>query len=158
MWTTSKVRVDTAEEESSNDDDEDAERNTLNDEGALLEAEKEVLNVHLTDLLANLRANPRDEEDTAGDDNGEQIVDADDDNETTAALKASLAQTSPGSRHNRHLSLLLEKRLRQNEDRMRWEVERHERYQQRLRSRASPKKMYVYYPTIPMSPSHTNKK
>ena len=75
------------------------------------------------------------EEDTAGDDNGEQTVDADDDDETTAALKASLAQTSPGSLHNRHLSPLLEKCLQQNEDRMRWEVERHERYQQRLRSK-----------------------
>ena len=59
VWAASNVRVDTAEEKSSGDDDEDAERNTLNDEGALLEAEKEVLrNVHLTDLLANLRANP----------------------------------------------------------------------------------------------------
>ena len=59
VWAASNVRVDTAEEKSSDDHDEDAERNTLNDEGALLEAEKEVLrNVHLTGLLANLRANP----------------------------------------------------------------------------------------------------
>ena len=65
-------------------------------------------------------------------------MDADDDDETTAALKAWLAQTSSGSLH-RHLSLLLEKRLQQNEDRMRWEVERHERYQQRLRSKGVSK-------------------
>ena len=91
--------------------------------------------MHLTDLLANLRANPRDEENTGGDDNGGQTVDSDDGDETTAALKAWLAQTSPGCLHNRHLSLLLEKRLQQNEDTMRWEVERHERYQQRLRSK-----------------------
>ena len=111
VWATSKARVDTDEEESSDDDDEDAERNTPNDEGALLETEKEVLrNVQLTDLLADLRANPRDEEDTAGYDNGDQIVDADDDDETTHALKNSLAQTLPGSLDNRHLSLLLEKR------------------------------------------------
>ena len=59
VWAASKARVDTDEEESSDDDDEDAERNTPNDEGALLETEKEVLrNVQLTDLLADLRANP----------------------------------------------------------------------------------------------------
>ena len=112
MWATSKARVDTDEEESSDDDDdEDAERNTPNDEGTLLETEKEVLrNVQLTDLSADLRANPQDEEDTAGDDNGDQIVDADDDDETTHGLKNSLAQTLPGSLDNRHLSLLLEKR------------------------------------------------
>ena len=108
VWAASKARVDTDEEESS-DDDEDAERNTPNDEGTLLETEKEVLrNVQLTDLLAHLCANPRDEEDTAGDDNGDQIVDADDDDETTHALKNSLAQTLPGSFDNLHLSLLLE--------------------------------------------------
>ena len=66
VWAASKARVDTDEEESSDDDDEDAERNTPNDEGTLLETEKEVLrNVQLTDLLADLRTNPRDEEDTA---------------------------------------------------------------------------------------------
>ena len=61
MWAASKARVDTDEEESSDDDDEDedAERNTPNDEGVLLETEKEVLRkVQLTDLLADLRANP----------------------------------------------------------------------------------------------------
>ena len=106
----SKARVDTDEKESSDDDDE----------GALLETEKEVLrNVQLTDLLADLRANPGDEEDTAGDNDGDQIVDADDDDETTHALKNSLAQTLPGSLDNRHLSLLLEKRLQQNEETMR---------------------------------------
>ena len=135
VWAASKARVDTDEEESSDDDDEDAERNTPNDEGALLETEKEVLrNVQLTDLLADLRANPRDEEDTAGDDNGDQIVDADDDDETTHALKNSLAQTLPGSLDNRHLSLLLEKRLQQNEERMRREIQRHERHQQQSES------------------------
>ncbi|CAH3165113.1 unnamed protein product [Porites evermanni] len=101
VWAASKARVDTDEEESSDDDDE----------GALLETEKEVLrNVQLTNLLADLRANPRDEEDTAGDDNRDQIVDADDDDETTHGLKNSLAQTLLGSLDNRHLSLLLEKR------------------------------------------------
>ena len=91
LWAASKGRVDTDEEERSDDDDEDTERNTPNDERALLETEKEILrNVQLTDLLADLRANPRDEEDTAGDDNGDQIVDADDDDETTHALKNSL--------------------------------------------------------------------
>ena len=90
--------MDTDEEESSDEDDEDAERNTPNDEGALLEREKEVSrNVQLTDLLADLRAHPRDEEDTAGDYNGDQIVDTDDDDETTHSLKNSLAQTLPGS-------------------------------------------------------------
>ena len=124
VWAASKARVDTDKEESSDDDDQDAERNTPNDEGALPETEKEVLrNVQLTDLLADLRANPGDEEDTAGDNNGDQIVDADDDDETTHALKNSLAQTLPGSLDNRHLSLLLEKRLQQNEERMRREIQ-----------------------------------
>ena len=101
-----------------------------------METEKEVLrNVQLTDLLADLRANPRDEEDTAVDDNGDQIVDADDDDETTHALKNSLAQTLPGSLDNRHLSLLLEKRLQQNEERMGREIQRHERFRHRLRSK-----------------------
>ena len=110
LWAALKARVDTDEEESSDDDDEDTERNTPNDEGPLLETEKEVLrNVQLTNLLADLRANPQDEEDTAGDDNGDQIVDANDDDETTHALKNSLAQTLPGSLDNPHLSLLLEK-------------------------------------------------
>ena len=124
VWAASKARVDTDKEESSDDDDEDAERNTPNDEGALPETEKEVLrNVQLTDLLADLRANFRDEEDTAGDDNGDQIVDADDDDENTYTLKNSLAQTLPRSLDNRHLSLLLEKRLQQNEERMRREIQ-----------------------------------
>ncbi|CAH3165362.1 unnamed protein product, partial [Porites lobata] len=140
-WAASKARVDTAEEESSDEDDEDAERNTPNEEGALLETEKEVLrNVQLTDLLADLRANPRDEEATAGDDNGDQIVDADDDDDTTHALKNSLAQTLPGSLDNRHLSLLLEKRLQQNEERMRREMQRHERFQQPGADRKEKKK------------------
>ena len=134
VWAASKARVDTDEEESSDDDDEDADTNTPNDEGALLETVKEVLrNVQLTDLLADLHVNPRDKEDTAGDDNGDQIVDADDDDETTHMLKNSLAQTLPGSLDNRHLSLLLEKRLQQNDERMRQEIQRHERHQQRLR-------------------------
>ena len=128
VWVASKARVDTDEEESSDDDDENAERNTPNDEGALLETEKEVLrNVQLTDLLADLHAHPRDEEDTAGDDNGDQIVDADDADETTP-------QTLPGSLDNRHLSLLQEKRLQQNEERMRREIQRHERHQQQSES------------------------
>ena len=93
MWAASKARVDTDEEESSDEDDEDTEINTPNDEGALLETEKEVLrNVQSTDLLAVLRANLRDEEDTAGDDNGDQIVDADDDDETTRVKE--LARTN----------------------------------------------------------------
>ena len=135
VWAASKARVGT-DEESSDDHDEDAERNTPNDECTLLETEKKVLrNVQLTDLLADLRASPQDEEDTAGDDNGDQIVDADDDDETTHALKNSLAQTLPGSLDNRHLSLFLEKRLQQNEERMRREIQRHKRHQQRLRSK-----------------------
>ena len=68
--------------------------------------------MQLTDLLADLRSNPRDEEDTAGDDNGDQIVDADDDDETIHALKDSLAQTLPGSLDNRHLSISLKKVFR----------------------------------------------
>ena len=88
MWAASKARVNTDEEESSDHDDEDAERKAPNAKGALLETKKEVLrNVQLTDLLADLRSNPRDEEDTAGDDNGDQIVDADDDDETIHALR-----------------------------------------------------------------------
>ena len=56
MWAASNVRVVTAEEKSSDDDNEDAERNTLNDEGALLEAEKEVLrNVHLSSRRGHCR-------------------------------------------------------------------------------------------------------
>ena len=156
VWAASKARVDTDEEESSDDDDEDAERNTPNDEGALLETEKEVLrNVQLTDLLADLRANPRDEEDTAGDDNGDQIVDADDDDETTHALKNSLAQTLPGSLDNRHLSLLLEKRLQQNEERMRREIQRHERHQQRLRSKGVSEENVRLLPHDPNDPLPT---
>ena len=150
----SKARVDTDEEESSDDDDEDAERNTPNDEGALLETEKEVLrNVQLTDLLADLRANPRDEEDTAGYDNGDQIVDADDDNETTHALKKSLAQTLPGSLDNRHLSLLLEKRYSKTK---RGCGGRYNGTRDDINSvsdrRTSPKKIYVCYSTIQTSP------
>ena len=156
MWATSKARVDTDEEESSDDDDEDAERNTPNDECALLETEKEVLrNVQLTDVLADLRASPRDEEDTAGDDNGNQIVDADDDDETTHALKNSLAQTLPGSLDNRHLSLLLEKRLQQNEERMRREIQRHERHQQRLRSKGVSEENVRLLPHDPNEPLPT---
>ena len=138
LWAASKGRVDTDEEERSDDDDEDTERNTPNDEGALLETEKEVLtNVQLTDLLADLRANPRDKEDTAGDDNKDQIMDADDDDETTHALKNLLAQTLPGSSDNRHLSLLLEKGLQENEERMWLEIQRHERHQQRLQRKCT---------------------
>ena len=156
MWAASKARVDTDEEESSDDDDEDAERNTPNDECALLETEKEVLrNVQLTDVLADLRASPRDEEDTAGDDNGNQIVDADDDDETTHALKNSLAQTLPGSLDNRHLSLLLEKRLQQNEERMRREIQRHERHQQRLRSKGVSEENVRLLPHDPNEPLPT---
>ena len=156
VWAASKARVDTDEEESSDDDDEDAERNTPNDEGALLETEKEVLrNVQLTDLLADLRANPRDDEDTAGDDNGDQIVDADDDDETTHALKNSLAQTLPGSLDNRHLSLLLEKHLQQNEERMRREIQRHERHQQRLRSKGVSEENERLLPHNPNEPLPT---
>ena len=156
VWAALKARVDTDEEESSDDDDEDAERNTPNDEGALLETEKEVLrNVQLTDLLADLRANPRDEEDAAGDDNGDQIVDADDDDETTHALKNSLAQTLPGSLDNRHLSLLLEKRLQQNEERMRREIQRHERHQQRLRSKGVSEENVRLLPHDPNEPLPT---
>ena len=156
VWATSKARVDTDEEESSDDDDEDAERNTPNDECALLETEKEVLrNVQLTDVLADLRASPRDEEDTAGDDNGDQIVDADDDDETTHALKNSLAQTLPGSLDNRHLSLLLEKRLQQNEERMRREIQRHERHQQCLRSKGVSEENVRLLPHDPNEPLPT---
>ena len=156
VWAASKARVDTDEEESSDDDDEDAERNTPNDEGPLLETEKEVLrNVQLTDLLADLRANPRDDEDTAGDDNGDQIVDADDDDETTHALKNSLAQTLPGSLDNRHLSLLLEKHLQQNEERMRREIQRHERHQQRLRSKGVSEENERLLPHNPNEPLPT---
>ena len=78
--------------------------------------------MQLTDFLADLRANPRDEEDTTKDDNGDQIVDADDDDETTHALKNSLAQTLLGSLDNRHLSLLLEKHLQENEERVQREI------------------------------------
>ena len=152
MWAASKARVDTDEEESSDDDDEDAERNTPNDEGALLETEKEVLRkVQLTDLLADLRANPRDEENTARDDNGDQIVAADDDDETTHALKNS----EPGSLDNRHLSLLLEKRLQQNEERMRREIQRHERFQQRLRSKGVSEENVRLLPHDPNEPLPT---
>ena len=153
VWAASKARVDTDEEESSDEDDEDAERNTPNDEGALLETEKEVLrNVQLTDLLADLRANPRDEEATAGDNNGDQIVDADDDDDTTHALKNSLAQTLPGSLDNHHLSLLLEKRLQQNEERMRREMQRHERFQQRFRSKGVSEENVRLLPHDPNDP------
>ena len=156
VWAASKARVDTDEEESSDDDDEDAERNTPNDEGPLLETEKEVLrNVQLTDLLADLRANPRDDEDTAGDDNGDQIVDADDDDETTHALKNSLAQTLPGSLDNRHLSLLLEKHLQQSEERMRREIQRHERHQQRLRLKGVSEENERLLPHNPNEPLPT---
>ena len=153
VWAASKARVDTDEEESSDDDDEDAERNTPNDEGTLLETEKEVLrNVQLTDLLADLRANPRDEEATAGDNNGDQIVDADDDDDTTHALKNSLTQTLPGSLDNHHLSLLLEKRLQQNEERMRREMQRHERFQQRFRSKGVSEENVRLLPHDPNDP------
>ena len=133
VWAALKARVDTDEEESSDDEDE----------GALLETEKEVLrNLQLTDLLADLRTNPRDEEDTAGDDN----------DETTHALKNSLAQTLPGSLDNRHLSLLLEKRLQQNEERMRREIQRHERRQQRLRSKGVSEENVRLLPHDPNEP------
>ena len=111
--------------------------------------------MQLTDVLADLRASPRDEEDTAGDDNGNQIVDADDDDETTHALKNSLAQTLPGSSDNRHLSLLLEKRLQQNEERMRREIQRHERHQQRLRSKGVSKENVRLLPHDPNEPLPT---
>ena len=111
--------------------------------------------MQLTDLLADLRANPRDEEDTAVDDNGDQIVDADDDDETTHALKNSLAQTLPGSLDNRHLSLLLEKRLQQNEERMRREIQRHERHQQRLRSKGVSEENVRLLPHDPNEPLPT---
>ncbi|CAH3146172.1 unnamed protein product [Porites lobata] len=131
VWAASKARVDTDEKESSDDDDEDAERNTPNDEGPLLETEKE---------------------DTAGDDNGDQIVDAD---ETTHALKNSLAQTLPGSLDNRHLSLLLEKHLQQNEERMRREIQRHERHQQCLRSKGVSEENERLLPHNPNEPLPT---
>ena len=111
--------------------------------------------MQLTDVLADLRASPRDEEDTAGDDNGNQIVDADDDDETTHALKNSLAQTLPGSLDNRHLSLFLEKRLQQNEERMRREIQRHERHQQRLRSKGVSEENVRLLPHDPNEPLPT---
>lgn len=55
-------------------------------------------------------------------------MDAEDDDEITAALKISHAQNTLAYLQNCHLSLLLEKHLQQNKERMRQKVEWHKRY------------------------------
>ena len=135
VWAASKARVDSDEEDSSEDDDEEAERDMPNEEGTLLATEKEVLRtVPLTDLLADARKRTQYEELTARDDNEHDDSDENDD-ESTAALRTSLADTTPGSLRYRHISFLLESRLQRNRERTRLEDLRHEGYQQHLLSR-----------------------
>ena len=85
-----------------------------NNDNTLLETEKEVLRtVQLTDHLADSSENPAEVENTIRDDH--------DEDETTAALKTSLAETSRGSLHYRHITFLLETRTQQNEEQARRE-------------------------------------
>ena len=110
VWAGSKARVD-SNEESRSEEDKEAERDDQNDKGLLLEAEKENLrNVQLTDLLAHSRERPRDEGEQARGENQNDLTDCsgdnyhdneDDDDETTAELKTSLAHSSKGSLHHR---------------------------------------------------------
>ena len=108
VWAASKARVGSDDEQESSDDDVgEVERDTQNDDGTLLESEKEVLRtVNLADLLVDQRERPEGEQENLHDDN-----DLDDSNgqedETTAALRASLALTSPGSLRYRHISFML---------------------------------------------------
>jgi len=85
-----------------------------NNDGTLLETEKQVLRtVQLTDHLADSSENAAEVENTIRDDH--------DDDETTAALKTSLAETSRVSLHYRHINFLLETRTQQNEEQARRE-------------------------------------
>ena len=132
VWAPLKARVDRDEEEISDVDDDEPERDTPNDEGTLLETEKDVLRtVQLTDLLADSSENPAEGENIVRDNHDDE----DDDDETTAALKTSLVETSSGSLRYHHNTFLLETRTQQNEVQARREKMRRERYQQRLLSR-----------------------
>ena len=108
-WAALKARV-AGDEEESSDEEEAAERD-MHAEGALLESEKEVLRtLQLTDLLTESAERPQNNEETAQIDD-EQDLDDSDNEETVAALKSSLGQSSPGSLRHRHISHILETRL-----------------------------------------------
>lgn len=133
-WAALKARVDGDEDESS-DDDEAAERHAHTDEGALPESEKEALRtLQLTDLLLESAERPHHDEKTAQVDDEQDLDDSGDD-ETVAALKTSLEQSSPGSLRHRHISHILETRLQEKERLKRLEESRYEGYQQHLLSR-----------------------
>lgn len=146
VWAASKARAIREDEESSDDDEEEA-NDTLNDEGTLLETEKEVLRtVKLTELLADSRETLHSEEETTGDAN-ENASDDSDDDETIAALKTSLAQTLPGSMRYRHIRFLLETRLQQKEEQARREEMRRKRYQQHLLSKGVSEENVLLLPS-----------
>ena len=133
-WAALKARVASDEEESS-DEDEAAERDMHADEGVLPESEKEALRtLQLTDLLTESAERPQNNEETTQVDYEQDLDDSDDD-ETVAALKTSLEQSSPGSLRHRHISHILETRLQEKERLKRLEESRYEGYQQHLRSR-----------------------
>ena len=133
-WAALKARVASDEEESS-EEDEAAERDMHADEGVLPESEKEALRtLQLTDLLTESAERSQNNEETTQVDYEQDLDDSDDD-ETVAALKTSLEQSSPGSLRHRHISHILETRLQEKERLKRLEESRYEGYQQHLRSR-----------------------
>ena len=107
-WAASKARVSSDDEQESSDEDVgEVERDKQNDDGTLLESEKEVLRtVNLADLLVNQRERPEGEQQNLHDDSDLDDCNGQED-ETTAALRASLALASPGLLRYRHISFML---------------------------------------------------
>ena len=108
VWAASKARISSDDEQESSDDDVGEVQRDKQNDGTLLESEKEVLRtVNFADFLVDQRERPEGEQQSPHDDSDLDDCNGQED-ETTAALRASLALASPGTLRYRHISFMLE--------------------------------------------------
>ena len=134
------------DEEESAEDDEVVERNPQDDEGSLPECEKEILRtLEPADFLTNSSEKQHTQNEPARNQDEQDLDDSEDD-ETIAALKTSLEQTSLGSLRYRHISHILETRLEEKRRLKQQEEMRYERTKQNLLSRGVSKENILLLP------------